>query len=40
MSVDASRLPHFLDNRFTDGGETVSLLLLPGIFLILISVTG
>jgi hypothetical protein len=42
---DTSRLPHFLDNRLTDGGEVVSLTRrLPftpqGIFLVLISVRG
>jgi hypothetical protein len=26
---EISRLPHFLDNRLTDGGEVVSLTLLP-----------
>jgi hypothetical protein len=31
------RLPHFIDNRLTDGGEVVSPL-PPGIFLVLISV--
>jgi hypothetical protein len=38
------RLPHFLDNRLTDGGEVVSLHasrpLPPGRFLVLISVRG
>jgi hypothetical protein len=34
------RLPHFLDSRFTDGGEVVSHPLPPGIFLVLISVRG
>jgi hypothetical protein len=37
-------LPHFLDNRLTDGGEVVSLragrALLPGTFLVLISARG
>jgi hypothetical protein len=39
-----SRLPHFLDNRITDGGEAVSLTagcpLPPGRFLVLISARG
>jgi hypothetical protein len=26
---ETSRLPHFLDNRFTDGGEVVSLTRRP-----------
>jgi hypothetical protein len=38
------RLPHFLDNRLTDGGEDVSLTLrphfIPGRFLVLIYVRG
>jgi hypothetical protein len=38
------RPPHFLDNRLTDDGEIVSLMLrrplLPGRFLVLISVGG
>jgi hypothetical protein len=43
---ETSRLPHFLDNRLTDGGEVVSLtrwraaLYRPGRFLVLISVRG
>jgi hypothetical protein len=44
---EMSRLPHFLDNRLTDGGEVVSLTrwpagrpLSPGRFLVLISVRG
>jgi hypothetical protein len=43
---ETSRLPHLLDNRFTDGGEVVSLtrrspaLYPPGRFLILVSVRG
>jgi hypothetical protein len=41
---ETSRLPHFLDNRLTDGGEVASLTrrhpLPPGIFLILNSVRG
>jgi hypothetical protein len=28
---ETSRLPHFLDNRLTDGGEVVSLMLRPPI---------
>jgi hypothetical protein len=32
------RLPHFLDNRLTDGGQLVSHPLPPGRFLVLISV--
>jgi hypothetical protein len=40
--VITSRLPHFLDSRFTDGGEVISLThrpsLSPGRFLVLISV--
>jgi hypothetical protein len=40
---ETSRLPHFLDNRLTDGSEVVSLkrrprLYPPGRFLVLISV--
>jgi hypothetical protein len=38
--VETSRLPCFLDNRVTDGGETVSRLLPPERFLVLISVRG
>jgi hypothetical protein len=36
------RVPHFLDNQLTDGGEIVSLTVLypPGRFLVLISVRG
>jgi hypothetical protein len=26
---ETSRIPHFLDNRFTDGGEIVSLMRRP-----------
>jgi hypothetical protein len=42
---EASKLPRFLDNRLIDGGEVVSLTrrpapLIPGRFLVLISVTG
>jgi hypothetical protein len=40
-----SRIPHFLDNRFTDDGEVVSLKRRPPfisqkVFLVLISVKG
>jgi hypothetical protein len=39
--LEMSRLPHFLDNRLTDGGEAVSLVhqlpFTPGRFLVLIS---
>jgi hypothetical protein len=39
-----SRLPHFLDNRFTDGGEVVNLTRRPPFadrkFLVVISVRG
>jgi hypothetical protein len=28
-AVETSRLPHFLDNRLTDGGEVVSLTRRP-----------
>jgi hypothetical protein len=34
------RLSHFLENRFTDGGEVVGRPLLPGRFLVLISIRG
>jgi hypothetical protein len=41
---ETSKLPHFLDNQLTDGGEVVSLtrqlLFPPGRFLVLISVRG
>jgi hypothetical protein len=41
---ETSRLPHFLDNRLTDGGEVFRLTLLPpstqGRFLVLISARG
>jgi hypothetical protein len=42
---ETSRIPHFLDNRLTDGGKVVSLRRRPpftplGIFLVLISVRG
>jgi hypothetical protein len=42
---ETSRLPHFLDNRLTDGGEVVSPtrrppFTPPGRFLVLISVRG
>jgi hypothetical protein len=44
LSCEMSRLPHFLDNRFTDGGQVVSLKrsrpLSPERFLVLISVGG
>jgi hypothetical protein len=44
LGYETSRLPHFLDNRITDGGEVVSLTrhcaLPPGRFLVLISVRG
>jgi hypothetical protein len=43
-SYDTLRLPHFLDNRLTDGGEVVTLTrcrpLPPGRFLVLISDRG
>jgi hypothetical protein len=29
---ETSRLPHFLDNRLTVGGEVVSLTRLPAVF--------
>jgi hypothetical protein len=29
LSVERSRLPHFLDNRLTDGGNVVSLTRRP-----------
>jgi hypothetical protein len=40
-----SKIPHFLDNRLTDGGEVVSIMLRPHFkpqkdFLVLISVRG
>jgi hypothetical protein len=35
---ETSRLPHFLDNRLTDGGKVAGLHLPPGRFLVLISV--
>jgi hypothetical protein len=42
--VEISWLPHFLDNRLTDGGEVLNLKLEPpfasGRFLGLIPVTG
>jgi hypothetical protein len=41
---EMSRLPHFLDNRLTDGSEDVSLTcrppFTPGRFLVLISDRG
>jgi hypothetical protein len=40
---ETSRLPHFLDNQLTYGGEAVNLtaaLYTPGRFLVLISVSG
>jgi hypothetical protein len=44
MDCERSMLPHFLDNRLTDGGEVVSPTrrpsLPPGRFLVLISVRG
>jgi hypothetical protein len=44
LGCETSRLPHFLYNRFTHGGELSALRagspLLPGIFLVLISVRG
>jgi hypothetical protein len=44
QGCEMSRLPHFPDNRITDGGEVVSLTsqqhFTPGIFLVLISVRG
>jgi hypothetical protein len=43
-ACETSRLPYLLTNRFTDGGEVVSLASLqpftPKIFMILISVRG
>jgi hypothetical protein len=44
QGCETSRLPHFLDNQSTDGGEVVSLTcelaFTPGRFLVLISVRG
>jgi hypothetical protein len=44
QGCETSRLPHFLDNRLTDGGEVVSYTrrppFTPGRFLVLISVRG
>jgi hypothetical protein len=44
QSSETSRLPHFVGNRLADDGEFVSLRqrrrLLPGRFLLLMSVTG
>jgi hypothetical protein len=45
QGCEKSRLPHFLDNRLTDGGEVVSPTRAgrpfpPGKFLVLISVRG
>jgi hypothetical protein len=44
LGFEISKLPHFLENRFTDGGEVVSLTtqppLPPGKFLVFISVRG
>jgi hypothetical protein len=42
---ETSRLPQYLDNRFTDGGKVVkpyapAALYTPGRFLVLISVRG
>jgi hypothetical protein len=34
------RLPHFLDNRLTDGCDAAAALYPPGRFLVLISVRG
>jgi hypothetical protein len=42
---ETSRVPQFVDNRFTDGGKVFSLMRRPpftppGIFLVLISLRG
>jgi hypothetical protein len=39
--IEKSRLPHFLENRLTDGGEVISLTpFTPGRYLVLISARG
>jgi hypothetical protein len=35
---ETSRLPHFLDNRLTDGGEVVSRTHLPRVFLTILKI--
>jgi hypothetical protein len=43
LRCDVSRIPHYLDNRFTFGGEVsdvAATLYPPGRFLVLISVRG
>jgi hypothetical protein len=37
---ETSRVPHYSDNRLTDGGDVVSRPLPPGRFLVLISIRG